>query len=108
MSKIIYFKEKEIELEDLITYDDWQIGYDRENDKYYATDENGTYECELIKVSNDKEHTDEELLKGSFIGEPFDFGGECDGPIQIDLGVIDGVHKFDYIYQYGYFKKVEK
>lgn len=88
----------------IVTYDDWQIDYDKKNDTYYATDEDGTYECELIHITDETKHNDYELLCGNFVGQEFDFGGEFDEPIQIDLGIVDGVHKYDYVYQYGYWK----
>lgn len=92
----------------IVTYDDWQMNFDPQTGTYFASDENGTYECVLVGISNDKEHTDKELLCGDFVKEPFDFGGEFDNPTEVDLGIIDGVHKFDYIYNYGYWKKVGK
>ena len=91
----------------LITYDDWTMDFDPKTGKYFAADEDGIHECELVGISNDKEHTEEELLHGTFIKEHFSFGGEFDEPQVKDLGIIDGVHKFDYIYPYGYWKIID-
>lgn len=88
----------------IVTYNDWQMDFDPQTGKYFATDEDGTYECKLVGISTDKEHTDEELLLGDFVGKEFDFGGEFDEPLVEDLGIIDGIHKYDYTYQYGYWK----
>lgn len=91
----------------IVTYDDWTMNFDPQTGKYFVCDEYGTHECILVGISTDKEHTEKELLHGTFVKEHFDFAGEFDEPIQVDLGIIDGVHKFDYTYQYGYWKVID-
>ncbi len=93
----------------LVTYDDWQMNFDPQTGRYFATDEDGVHECELVGFVKDSSKYDEhKLLNGiDIINRSFDFGGELDEPLVKDLGIIDGVHKFDYIYQYGYWKIID-
>ena len=90
----------------IVSYEDWQMYFDTESGKYFATDEYGIHECRLVALTDDSNHTDTELLNGDFVGEDFDYGGEFDEPIRIDLGIEENIHKFDYVYQYGYWKKI--
>lgn len=94
----------------IITYIDWQMNYDENEDAYYVTEisegESRCSKCELIELTDDSSHTEDELLKGSFIGGKFDYGGELDEPIVIDKGIDGETHRYEYIYQYGYWKKI--
>lgn len=95
--------------ERVVTYLDWQMDFDPQTGKYYVFYDDGVFECELVKlVENADDYTEQELLDGiGLTNSDFDFSGELDKPIEVGLGIVDGVHKYDYIYQYGFWRMTD-
>ena len=94
-------------MEKIVTYDDWIMLYDSKTDKYYAVDEEGVFECELVSLIEDSDRYSETELLNGIETKDFDFSGEYDEPI-VETHIEGDVRKFNYKYKYGYWKNIRK